>query len=101
MRLFPIFKVIFRGFLRLFSLGGKKTPCKFIGVTISNWVGFPGAPDIIIADNGTMFIGNALRDIWAGRNIKLQTVTPGHHRSLGAPERRHRYFRGIMGAING
>merc|ERR1712112_176904 len=41
------------------------------------------------------------QDFCTHRNITLQTVIPGHHQSLGATERRHGHFRGILDHIIG
>ena len=47
------------------------------------------------------FIGEISQDFRTDRNIILQTVIPGHHQSLGATERRHAHFRGIIDHIIG
>ena len=68
---------------------------------ISNWLSVLGAPDILIVDKDKRFIGEAFRGFRTLRNITLQTVIPGHHQSLGATERTHAYFRGIIDRIIG
>ena len=68
---------------------------------ISNWLAVFGAPDILIVDKDERSIGNIFQDFCTSRNITLQTVIPGHHQSLGATERRHAHFRGIIDHIIG
>ena len=50
---------------------------------ISNWSAVFGAPEIIVADKDSRFIGGGSQEFRTGRNIVVQTVIPGHRRSLG------------------
>ena len=68
---------------------------------ISNWLAVFGTPDILVADKDKRFVGKIFQDFRTSRNITLQTVIPGHHQSLGATERRHGHFRGILDHIIG
>ena len=52
-------------------------------------------------DKDKIFIGDLFQDFCTSRNITLQTVIPGHRQSLGATERRHAHFRGIIDHIIG
>ena len=68
---------------------------------ISNWLAVFGTPDILVVDKDKRFVGEIFQDFCTHRNITLQTVIPGHHQSLGATERRHGHFRGILDHIIG
>ena len=68
-------------------------------MAISHWLAVFAAPDISAVDKDMRFIGGNSHDFCSPRNIVLQTVIPGHHQSLGATERRHANFRGIIDNI--
>ena len=68
---------------------------------ISNWLAVFGTPDILVVDKDKRFTGEIFQDFCTSRNITLQTVIPGHHQSLGATERTHAHFRGIIDHVIG
>ena len=74
---------------------------RFGGKAISNRLAVFGAPDILVVGKDKRFTGEIFQDFCTARNITLQTVIPGHHQSLGATERRHAHFRGIIDHIIG
>ena len=55
-----------------------------VGAVLTHWVGFFDTPDIIIADKDPIFTGGVR--FCQDRNIALQTVIPGHQKSLGAAD---------------
>ena len=63
-------------------------------VMVASWFGVFGSPYILIAEKYSRLIGTAPRDFCTGRNVRLLTVIPARHRSLGKTARMRRYFRG-------
>ena len=68
---------------------------------ISNWLTAFGAPEIMVADKDSGFIGEFFQEFRDARNIIPQTVIPGHHQSLGATERRRGLFCTIIDHVIG
>ena len=68
---------------------------------IPNWLAVFGAPEIMVTDEESRFIGKASRGFLNARNIVSQTVIPGHRQSLGATERSHGLFRSIIDHVMG
>ena len=60
-----------------------------------------GAPYILVAGKDKRFSGEVFQDFRTSHNITLQAVIPGHHQSLGATERTHALFRGIIDRVIG
>ena len=60
-----------------------------------------GAPGIMAADRDSACVGKVFRGFRTARNIVLRAVIPGHHRSLGATERRRGLFRSIIAHVVG
>ena len=63
---------------------------------IPNWLAVFGAPEILLMGKDKRFTGEIPQDFCTDRNIISQAVIPGRHQSLGATERRHAHFRGII-----
>ena len=68
---------------------------------ISNWLAAFGEPDILVADKDKRCTGEVPQDFCTPRNITLQNVIPRHHQSIGATDRTHAHFRGIVDHVIG